>query len=67
MLPDPPTTGRLFWAWRRTSDASHPAPIQRFDQNKLSWRLSFLVILVLSLALWAAIWEGVAALVRSQF
>jgi hypothetical protein len=63
MIPDPLTTGRLFWASRR---ASVPTQMRRFDKDKLSWRLSLLVILVLSLALWAAILEGVSALLQSR-
>jgi hypothetical protein len=46
--------------------ASTPAQTERFDKDKLSWRLSLLVILGLSLALWAAIWEGADMLVRSR-
>jgi hypothetical protein len=63
MIPDPLTSGRLFWTWRR---GSAPAHIERSYKNRLSWRLSLLVILVLSLGLWAAIWEGIAALVRGR-
>ena len=62
MIPDRLTTGRLFWAPRRVRAATQAG---RSDKDKLSWRLSLLVILVLSLALWAAIWEGVATLLRS--
>jgi hypothetical protein len=67
MMPDHPITRRPFWALRRPSIGSPAAQIRSFDQNKLSWRLSFLIILVLSLALWAAIWEGVSVLVRNRF
>lgn len=62
MIPDRLTTGRLFWTSRRVRA---PAQTGRFDKDKLSWRLSLLVILVLSLALWAALWEGVATLLKS--
>lgn len=64
MIPDPLTTGRLFWTARRVS--AHPQS-RRFDKDKLSWRLSLLVILVLSLALWAALWAGVEALLQSRW
>jgi hypothetical protein len=65
MIPDPLATGRPLWGSRRAC-----APVQirmrRLVKDKLSWRLSLLVILVLSLALWAAILEGVSALLQSR-
>jgi hypothetical protein len=67
MMPDHLMTRRRFWALRRPSIGLPSAQICSFDQNKLSWRLSFLIILVLSLALWAAIREGVSVPVRNRF
>jgi hypothetical protein len=57
------TTGQPFWTWRR---ASTPVQTGRSDKDKLSWRLSLLVILGLSLALWVAIGAGIAVLMRSR-
>ena len=61
MISDRLITGRLPRALRQ---ALAPTRIGRYDKGKLSWRLSFLVILVSSLALWAAIGEGIAVLIR---
>ncbi|MGH7099050.1 MAG: hypothetical protein ACREE4_15505 [Stellaceae bacterium] len=64
MITDPLTTGRLSGAARRVSVRPQ---IGRLDKDRLSWRLSLLVILVLSLALWAGIWVGVEALLHSRW
>lgn len=64
MIPDPLTTGRLFWTARRFSTRTQ---IERSDKDKLSWRLSLLIILALSLALWGALWAGAEALLQSRW
>lgn len=64
MMPDRLAVERLHW--RRVPADSRSEQIGTTGEKKLSWRLSLLVILSLSLALWAAVWEIAAALLRSQ-